>query len=586
MSWYRIAAAAVGLVVLSALLLAVTTAAPATVVDVRVGVGVDDVEQFAGGEMYLDSSDLDLVDADEGAGQTVGLRFSGLGIPQGAVVSSAWVQFEVDDETSVDTTTLTVRAQLGPATVFTTAYGDLSNRPVTVASVEWKPSAWENVRAAGVEQRTPELATVIQEVVNSAQWTPASSLVVVITGSGQRIASSFEGSPGGAPLLHVEYTDDGGPPSNAAPVVDAGPNRVVDIGGTAVLAVDVSDDGLPDPPAAVTVSWEQVSGPGTATFTDPTSLVTSVGFSASGTYIFRFTADDGALTATTDDVKVTVTDGEPPPWGVVRFAAVGDYGNGGGDAGAVANMISGQLVDFVITTGDNSYGNGFIDDHVGRFYSDYIGDYSGAYVSGSPVNRFCPSLGDNDYSDGAGLSGYLDYFTLPGAGVATSGTAPSERYYDFVQGPVHFFALNSNEEETDGTTANSAQAQWLQAGLVASTSPWKIVYFHYAPYSSGLYGPNPELQWPFEQWGADAILSGHDHVYERIIHGAVPYFITALGGESRYDLGIALPESQFFYSADDGALIVTACAASLRFEFHTVNSGIVDAHTVGAETCD
>ena len=38
---------------------------------------------------------------------------------------------------------------------------------------------------------------------------------------------------------------------------------------------------------------------------------------------------------------------------------------------------------------------------------------------------------------------YLDYFTLPGAGIQTSGTSGSELYYDFVQGPVHFFVIDS-----------------------------------------------------------------------------------------------------------------------------------------------
>ncbi len=88
---------------------------------------------------------------------------------------------------------------------------------------------------------------------------------------------------------------------------------------------------------------------------------------------------------------------------------------------------------------------------------------------------FFPTLGNHDwYTNDA--QPYLDYFTLPG----------NERYYDFVWGPVHFFALDSDEHEPDGVNAGSAQAAWLQQGLAASTSPWNIVYTHYPPYSSGM----------------------------------------------------------------------------------------------------
>ena len=61
----------------------------------------------------------------------------------------------------------------------------------------------------------------------------------------------------------------------------------------------VTDDGLPNPPATVTDTWSQVSGPGTATFTDPSSPTTTVSFDSAGTYVLRLTADDSALQAWT-----------------------------------------------------------------------------------------------------------------------------------------------------------------------------------------------------------------------------------------------------------------------------------------------
>src|SRR5678816_995945 len=108
------------------------------------------------------------------------------------------------------------------------------------------------------------------------------------------------------------------------------------------------------------------------------------------------------------------------------------------------------------------------------------------------------------------------------------------RYYSYRSGPVEIFALNS-ELEPDGNTNGSVQAQWLQSQLSASTAPWKLVYCHAPPYSSGgVWGSQPYMQWPFADWGASAVLSGHDHLYERVLTNGIPYFVNGLGGVGTY----------------------------------------------------
>ncbi|KAF0106891.1 MAG: phoA [Anaerolineaceae bacterium] len=204
---------------------------------------------------------------------------------------------------------------------------------------------------------------------------------------------------------------------------------------------------------------------------------------------------------------------------VVRFAVIGDYGWGGAAEADVAALVHGWQPDIVITVGDNNYPSGSastIDDHIGQYYHDYIFPYSGAYGPGADVNRFFPSPGNHDWvADGA--QPYLDYFTLPG----------NERYYDFVWGPVHFFAIDSDDREPDGVGRSSVQAAWLEAGLAASTSVWNVVYFHHPPYSSGYHGSTDWMRWPFAAWGADAVLSGHDHTYERLLVDGKP--VAAIG---------------------------------------------------------
>ena len=73
----------------------------------------------------------------------------------------------------------------------------------------WSPVPWTTVGEAGADQRTPDLSSVIQEIVDRPGWSSGNSLVVIITGTGKRVAESYNGDQNGAPLLHVEYSTGG-----------------------------------------------------------------------------------------------------------------------------------------------------------------------------------------------------------------------------------------------------------------------------------------------------------------------------------------------------------------------------------------
>jgi hypothetical protein len=163
-------------------------------------------------------------------------------------------------------------------------------------------------------------------------------------------------------------------------------------------------------------------------------------------------------TTTTTVVTSTTT---VPAGPSTRIAVIGDYGSGNAREGQVADMIDAAGVDAVVTTGDNVYASTGFDRLVGRYYHEWIGDYSGIYGIGSFRNRFFPSLGNHDYSD-VGLAGYLSFFTLPGDGVVSLGTSGNERYYDARLGDLHLFILNSQSQEPDGLTPTSIQGAWLQ----------------------------------------------------------------------------------------------------------------------------
>ena len=269
-----------------------------------------------------------------------------------------------------------------------------------------------------------------------------------------------------------------------------------------------------------------------------------------------------------------------PAPGELRFAVIGDFGSGSSDEAAVANLVKSWKPSFVVTVGDDRYGARDYDAAVGRFYCDYLKDAgTGVFCPGdvSDVNRFFPTLGNHDYSDGAGLTEYLSYFTLPGAGIPEGGRSGQERYYDFIQGPVHFFALDSMAAIVSPTD-RAAQQKWLEAGLKASSAPWRIVLLHHAPYSSGTHGSTAAMQWPYEAWGADAVLAGHDHTYERLQIGAIPYFVNGLGGMSRYSFKNPVAGSQVRYNKDYGAMLVTASETELVYQFVSRAGIMIDSY--------
>jgi hypothetical protein len=256
----------------------------------------------------------------------------------------------------------------------------------------------------------------------------------------------------------------------------------------------------------------------------------------------------------------------------VVFAAIGDYGSGNQDEGDVAKLIDSWQPDFIITMGDNNYPSGsaiHIDDAVGQFFHNYIYPYEGSYGEGADINRFFPCLGNHDVLS-EGVKPYFDYFTLPG----------NERYYDFIWGPVHLFALNSNDSEPDGVGASSKQADWLKNELESSVSAWNIVYMHYPPYSSGTHGSTDWTRWPYAEWGADVAMAGHDHIYERLEENGLPYLVNGLGGAGRYDIKDIYPGSLVRFNRDYGAMRVEATETQITFEFITRSGEVVDGYTI------
>jgi hypothetical protein len=161
------------------------------------------------GKVNRGSSDLELVN--QGViNQIVGLRFNGITIPRGATISNSYIQFQTD-ETHSGVTRLSIEGgeHIGNVTTFTNTNQNISSRSRgTTAEVDWRPAPWTTVGEAGPHQQTPDISSIVQEIVDRSEWSSGNSLIIDINGdvgAGTRTAVSYDGDPDAAPLLHVEY---------------------------------------------------------------------------------------------------------------------------------------------------------------------------------------------------------------------------------------------------------------------------------------------------------------------------------------------------------------------------------------------
>jgi hypothetical protein len=258
-----------------------------------------------------------------------------------------------------------------------------------------------------------------------------------------------------------------------------------------------------------------------------------------------------------------------------RFAVIGDYGWAGQEEEDVANLVKSWSPDFIVTTGDNNYPTGAastIDENIGQYYHAYMQHTGSEYGPPAPdKNRFFPVIGNHDTDIDLGQP-YFDYFILPN----------NERYYVVDWPPVRIYAVNSVPWiEPDGIYADSVQAMWLKEELAASGDSWNVVVFHHPPYGSAYRGPSTWMRWPFAEWGAHVVLTGHNHVYERIMLDGIAYITNGLGGGPRYAWGDEIdPNSVARFNAEWGAQLVDATAERLSLQFVTRAGEVIDTYTL------
>jgi hypothetical protein len=229
----------------------------------------------------------------------------------------------------------------------------------------------------------------------------------------------------------------------------------------------------------------------------------------------------------------------PPPAGAAVLVGAGDIAecDSNGDE-ATAALLDG-IAGTVFTAGDNAYGEGT----AAEFSSCYQPSW------GRHKQRTRPAPGNHDYNT-SGASGYFGYY-----GAAAG--PPGRGYYSYDLGDWHVVSLNSNID----MSAGSAQGQWLRADLAASTRRCALAYWHHPRFSSSDgHGSSTEPQplWDaLYEAGAEIVVSGHNHVYERFapqtpggqsdpVRG-IREFVVGTGGTGLHGFGGAIANSEVRY---------------------------------------
>jgi hypothetical protein len=244
---------------------------------------------------------------------------------------------------------------------------------------------------------------------------------------------------------------------------------------------------------------------------------------------------------------------------------------------ATADLVESINPSVVLTLGDNQYPSGLL--------SDYLTGYDPTW--GSFLSRTFPAPGNHEYNSSSTAAGYFDYF----------GSRAPDAYYSYNVGAWHLISLNSNCSRIGGCGSGSAEYNWLEADLAAHPTTCTLAYWHHPSWSSGTKhgGTNATSQlWTLlYDAGAELVLSGHEHNYERFAPqdpsgsldeaNGVVQIVAGTGGKSHYPFGSPKPNSVARSSTAFGVLKLTLHATSYDFAFQPIPG---DTFTdSGTESC-
>ena len=265
------------------------------------------------------------------------------------------------------------------------------------------------------------------------------------------------------------------------------------------------------------------------------------------------------LTPTPTSTATSISSETPLPEGDPVLVGAGDIAHCSNDGDEVTANLLNSIPGTVFTTGDNAYPDGTID----QFMNCYEPTWGRHKV------RTYPSVGNHDYHT-EDAAGYFEYF-------GSEAGEPGKGYYSYDLGTWHIVVLNSNIPVDSG----SPQEQWLRTDLATHPATCTLAYWHRPRFSSGtVHGSSPAMQ-PLWQalydFGADVVLSGHEHNYERFAlqdpqgladpTRGIREFVIGSGGRSHYSFGSPIANSEVRNDDSYGVLKLTLHSTSYSWEF-------------------
>lgn len=259
---------------------------------------------------------------------------------------------------------------------------------------------------------------------------------------------------------------------------------------------------------------------------------------------------------------------DPMGGSVDNFAYIGDWGLIGSNGLDVEELVESWSPDFIVSAGDNIY--------------DPAADFAEVFASftyyGSMVDEelFYPAIGNHDLDDGGGLADFQATFTYLNHNAT--------RNYSVRKKNVEFFFMETHDTGTAPPDLDT-QASWLAGALAASTARFKVVVTQDPPYNSDVgvnnYPGHEDSQLDYAGLGADIVLSGDSHYYERLLVDGFPYIICGLSGATKNNFNaVPVTGSLVRYNTLYGAVRGTATTSSLKLEFINTAGQVVDKLTL------
>lgn len=476
---------------------------------------LDDIEERPDGTLDYDSSDLEITwespTSEDHKDQLLGIRFADLSIPKGAKIENAYIQFSVDEpDKSYNPFDVTIKAEdTADSAAFENVNKTVSSRVTTTESVEWKDAPmWTVTHEAGAAQQTPNLASLVQKIIDKDGWSSGKAISFIMNGSGNRTAESFDGAGQASeiPTLYIDYT------------VTANENQVpkqlnVHIGDDASSSVNLTYTTIEDAPSKVTIN--KAGDSNKIVFEGESNLgmaskyihgISVTGLEANTHY--EYTVGEGLNTAT-GKFKTAPAKGSRDSFKFVYLADPQVANATDAKAlGATFQKVSEMKdLDFVYLAGD------ITNTATSETQWELLFNNGGAFANGGQNMFSTHSIsviqGNHDNNE------MFRHINAP----AQEGNI----VYSYDYGPAKFIMLNLETAKSD-PEARERQKAFVEQKVAEAKAAgqWTIVNFHKSIYTGASHVDDADVIAARKYWGpvfadldVDMVLQGHDHVYSR-----------------------------------------------------------------------